>query len=378
MNEEEARLNIQSAFARAHRSPTPGFAARMQATLQATALKRPVHRQPPRLREGLAVLAAVVVAVVVVAALLAPRLLTHVSQPAGIASPSPSPLVSPTPDPSTCRLPVVVQDEAVGTETITPGFIDVASGRFTSDPNVSFADLPHLAPADENALKLLSVYDPVVKRWLPGAIAESPDQLAYAYVLPRSSGDELHVFDLIQHQDRIISSPAAQIHLAGWRGDGIYASTEPWQTNGGRFWRIDPTSGQATEIDAATFDPYFSLIRPSPPPTGRAPSLGISGNDPEHAMYTIGGRNPGTPYTIVVIVDGHPTDIYSGVNGDQMDFDPVNVWSDGSRLWFSNYDSKYLWTWTAATGLVRYSVQIPGAPGGYRHSVVYWIGGPCL
>ncbi len=95
-------------------------------------------------------------------------------------------------------------------------------------------------------------------------------------------------------------------------------------------------------------------------------------------MYTIGGRNPGTPYTIVVIVDGHPTDIYSGVNGDQMDFDPVNVWFDGSRLWFSNYDSKYLWTWTAATGLTHYSVQIPGAPGGYRHSVVYWIAGPCL
>ncbi len=139
-----------------------------------------------------------------------------------------------------------------------------------------------------------------------------------------------------------------------------------------------PVSGQATEIDAATFDPYFSLIRSSPPPTGRGPSLGISGNDPEHAMYTIGGRNPGTPYTIVVIVDGHPTDIYSGVNGDQMDFDPVNVWFDGSRLWFSNYDSKYLWTWTAATGLTHYSVQIPGAPGGYRHSVVYWIAGPCL
>jgi hypothetical protein len=376
MNEDDVRRNINATFDRAHHAPAPGFEGRMRAALLAVALKRPVHRQPPRLREGLAVLAAVVAAVAVVAALLAPRLLTHVPQPVGIASPSP--LVSPTPDPNKCRLPVVVDDEAATAVTITPGFIDVASGQFTADPTVSFADLPHLAPADENALRLLSVYDPMVKRWLPGAIAESPDQRSYAYVHQGSSGSELHLFDLIQHQDRNIWSPAVQISLAGWRGDGIYASTEPWQTNSGRFWRIDPVSGQATEIDAATFDPYYSLIRSSPPPAGSGRGVGISGNDPEHAMYTIGGRNPGTPYAIVVIVDGHPTDIYSGINGDQTDFDPVNVWYDGSRLWFSNYDSKYLWTWTAATGLTHYSVQIPGAPGGYRHSVVYWIAGPCL
>ena len=61
-----------------------------------------------------------------------------------------------------------------------------------------------------------------------------------------------------------------------------------------------------------------------------------------------------------------------------MDFDPYNVQYDGSLLWFSNFDSKYLWSWTAAGGLKRHSLQIPNATGDPLHPVVYRIAGPCL
>jgi hypothetical protein len=340
------------------------------------ALKQSLDRQTPRLREGLAVLAALVAAVAVVATLLAPRVLTHVQQPAAISSPSPSPLAtSPSPDPNACRLPVVVEDDTNLTMQLTAGFIDVASGHFSAE-QVSFADLPHVATISKSqvtavGIDLLSaVYDPVVKRWLPSSVV-SPDQLSYVYVSVTGQSSEVHIFDLVQHHDRIVSTFSDAIGVSRWTVDGIYASGTPFAGGKLRYWRIDPLTGRASEINEATFNPYASLI------SGPG-SFGVSGADPEHALYTVGSRDPGTRYTDFVIIDGKRTNIYSGINGDRMDFDPVNVGYDGPRLWFSNYDSKYLWSWTAATGLTRHSVQIPGLPDAARHSVVYTIAGPCV
>jgi hypothetical protein len=184
---------------------------------------------------------------------------------------------------------------------------------------------------------------------------------------------------MAHHIDRILWTSADAIMLSRWRAEGIYVSTEPFGGAGTkRFWRIDAASGQAVEIDSATFDPYRQFLLSTPPAPGSHQSFGISGGDPERALYTIGGRDPGTAYTIFVIIDGKRVDIYSGVNGDGMDFDPYNVWHDGQRLWFGNFDSKYLWSWTAPTGLVRHSVQIPGLPDGPRRTVVYRIAGPCI
>lgn len=380
MNDDDARRIVQAAFNRAHIAPSPGFETRMQVVLQAAALKQPVHRQRPRLREGLAVLAAAIAAVAVVATLLAPRIFTQVHQPAGTSSPSPtqSPVAtSPTPDPNACRLPVVVDDESTHVLELTAGFIDVASGQFSSDPNISFADLPG-AQVGKNGILQIAVYDSLVKRWLP-SYTVSPDQQSYVYVTvkPGPAGSqpvasELHTYDLVQHIDRIVWTFAATMSTFRWSADGIYASTVPFVGGAQRYWRVDPVSTRATEINEATFNPYQSLI------SGPG-SYGVSGPDPERALYTVGSRDPGTRYTDFVIIDGKRTDIYSGVNGDQMDFDPVNVWYDGSLLWFSNYDSKYLWSWTAANGLTRHSVLIPGAAGSDpTHPVVYSIAGPCV
>jgi hypothetical protein len=147
----------------------------------------------------------------------------------------------------------------------------------------------------------------------------------------------------------------------------------------GKFWRIDPLTGQAAEISSESFNPNQSPVRVpgshaqiSPPVAFRG-----SGSDPDVALYRIGSRDPGTRYTDFVIINGKRTDIYSGVNGDQMDFDPYSVWHDGPRLWFSNFDSKSLWRWMAATGLTSHSVEIPPGPSSATHPVVYQVAGPC-
>ena len=62
----------------------------------------------------------------------------------------------------------------------------------------------------------------------------------------------------------------------------------------------------------------------------------------------------------------------------RMDFQPDSVSFDGPRLWFSNNGSKYLWSWTAATGLTRHTVHIPNAPGTAMKAVVYYLKGPCV
>jgi hypothetical protein len=353
------------------------------------ALRQSYGQQTPWLREGLAVLAALVVGVAVVATLLGPRLFPHSQQPVGLPSPSPSSSASPSPDPNACRLPIVVNDESNhARKVVTAGYIDVASGQFTADPSVSLADLPHIAPQGGTADLELAQYDPAVKRWLPSDVW-SPDGRSYVYVTGNRGVSELHVYNLVQGTDRIVWTYGGSISVPDWKQDGIYAASPPFPNSdprfvspGQKYWRINPVSGMATEIDAATFNPYASLISSltSPPPSksGRGPSLSIQGNDPGRALYRIGGRDAGTPYTVVVIIDGARTDIFSGVQGDQMDFDPYNVQYDGSLLWFSNFDSKYLWSWTAAGGLKRHSLQIPNATGDPLHPVVYRVAGPCL
>jgi hypothetical protein len=326
------------------------------------ALQQSLDGHTPRLREALALVAALVAAVAVAATLLGPRMFTHDQQPA--ASSPPPVVTSPSPDPNACRLPIVIDDETTGVLKETAGFINVASGQFSADKNVSFADLPHEATFANNAP--FAVYDPVVKRWLPSEPV-SPDQLSYVYVTVKAGSSQLHIYDLVQHNDRTVWTYRASISPTRWKGDGIYALTVPFAGGDGRYWRIDPLSGRVTKIDQATFNPYQVS----------APSWGSSGLDPERALYTIGSRDKGTRYTTFVFINGKRTDIYSGVNGDKMDFQPDSVSFDGSRLWFSNNDSKYLWSWTAAAGLVRHIVHIPNGPGSARQ-VVYYVMGPCV
>jgi hypothetical protein len=368
MNDNDARSAIQAAFRRAHISPAPGFEARMQTGLLRAAPTQSVSRRP-HLREGLAILAAVVAAVAVVAALIGPRLYTRSPQPAVIASPSPM-APSPSPNANACRLPVVVDFSLVWAPPFVAGFIDVATGKFSAATDVSFADL---ATNTEGATVSVTggVYDPVLKRWLPSEVL-SPDQLSYVYVTIKGSASTLHIFDVAHHTDRAVWTLQGVVTTpTGWKDDGIYAFTDDLSGSSAppRYWRVDAHSGKPTEIDRATFNPYLSLF------TG-AGQWGTSGVDPERMIYMIGGLD--TKHTYFVIINGKRTDIYTGVANDKKDFDPFNVVYDGSFLWFSNADAKYLWSWTAATGLTRHAIQLPGAPFTGKRPAGYTVAGPCM
>jgi hypothetical protein len=336
------------------------------------ALRQSVAMPPARQHEALIVIAALLATFAVLVALLVPRLFTHIQQPVGVSSPSPSPLApSPTPDANACRIPVVVNDSSsLKASKLTAGFVHVGTGEFTADQNASVADLPFIAAQPSQILDLAS-YDPVVKRWVPSTVV-SPDQLSYVHVTHNNGRSELHTYDLVRHQDRIVWTVGASIDFPFWRPDGIYVSANRYSFVDQTYWRVDPASGQATVIDEATFDPYKPLFNVP----GRKSMWG--GPDPERMFYMLGSPDPGARYTVYVIVDGKRADVYSGVMGDQMDFDPLSVWFDGSRIWFANRDAKYLWSWTTATGLVRHSVQIPQAPGAPAHTLTYRVAGPCI
>jgi hypothetical protein len=368
MNENDARSAIQAAFERAHVSPALGFEARMQTVLLRAAPAQAVTRRP-HLREGLGVLAAVVVAVAVISALVGPRLFTRVQQPAVVASPSPL-APSPSPNASACRLPVLGFLLTGEQFHNTAGFVDVATGKFSAATDVSFADLATVT----NGATISAtggVYDPVLKRWLPSDVL-SPDQLSYVYVTIKGGASTLHTFDVVHHTDRVVwTLKGVRATPTGWKDNGIYAFTDDLSGSSAppRYWRVDPQSGKATEIDRATFNPYLSLF------TG-ASQWGTSGIDPERMIYMIGGLD--TKHTYFVIIDGRRTDIYTGVANDKKDFDPFNVVYDGSVLWFSNVDGKYVWSWTAATGLTPHSVKLPGAPFTGKQEAGYSIAGPCV
>jgi hypothetical protein len=374
MNENDARSAVRRSFERTHIAPAFGFEGRMQTALLRAA-PAPVVTERRRLREGLAILAALVAAVAVVSALVGPRLLTRVPQPAVVASPSPL-APSPSPNANGCRLPVVVYLVAGVSLRNTAGFVDVATGKFSPATDVSFADL---APATRGTTipTTGAVYDPVLMRWLPSTVL-SPDLLSYVYVTVKGGASTLHTFDVVHHTDRALwTIKAVRATPTRWKADGIYAFTD--DLSGGtappRYWRVDPQSGKATEINRLTDNPYLSLL------TGVG-QWGTSGFDPERMIYMIGGID--SKHTYFVIINHKRTDIYSGPANDRKasdpfkDFDPFNVVYDGSVLWFSNVDSKYVWSWTAATGLTPHLVKIPGAPFTDKRDSGYLVAGPCV
>lgn len=372
MNEMDARSPIRIAFERAHVAPASGFEDRMHAAILAAAPSQSIDRRP-HLRERLAILAAVLAAVLVVAALIGPRLFTRFQQPAGSASPMPSaPPIKPSPSPNldACRLPVIVSYVTLGSSPYAAGLIDVATGKFFAATDVSFADLATVT-SGASISATGGTYDAVLKRWLPSDVL-SPDQDSYVYVTIKASASTLHIFDVVHHTDRTLwTLPGVITTPSRWNGDGIYAFTDDLSGSAAppRYWRIDPQSGKATEISRATFNPYLSLF------TG-AGQYGTSGIDPERMIYRTGSLD--TKHTYFVIIDGKRTDIYTGAANDKKDFNPFNVVYDGSVLWFSNVDGRYLWSWTAATGLTRHTVQLPRVPFTGKRPAGYSIAGPCV
>jgi type IV secretory pathway protease TraF len=116
-----------------------------------------------------------------------------------------------------------------GNDQTVPGFLDLTSGRFTSDP---------AAPVSAQS------YSWIGKRWLSVAPQmQSPDGRRYAY----DGSDGIHVVDAALGTDRmILSNPPGQ-GLA-YAAQGIYLSKHGAYAGHLGLWLLNPDTGGVVQI----------------------------------------------------------------------------------------------------------------------------------
>jgi hypothetical protein len=309
-----------------------------------------------------------------------------------------SPVARPAPPSFPCALPVVATSSAAypgqfPVMKVSVGFVNIPAGGFWVDPAATLQDLP----SDTSGL-WSATYSSPLKRWLPAdSRTVSPDGRSYVYVkwLPENlnysmkgvtaTSYELHVVNAAKKTDQKLWSTADLIGVDRWDSHGILVNTSP---NGGGspgLWRIDPATGRVTQ---APSDAEQASL-----PVDALPQSGIMdmtlGQDKQgRAVFRIGSRDPGTKYSVVVVESGRATTIYSGVAGDETDFDPGGVYSDAYGLWLGNDDGSRVWLWTKPDGLRSFKVTglppapevtgLPPAPSGYKFYVSLGPAGECV
>jgi hypothetical protein len=140
-----------------------------------------------------------------------------------------------------CQLPARI---AVGT---VPGFLDLRTGHFASDPSAGSQEVV--------------TYSWPSRRWLPVRYdLVAPDQLHYAYIgevpsYPPQSQGNLHVVDIAGGTDRIVLKGGQWTQSSGVWGiirfatEGIYLQKEAYASEGNwGVWLVDPSSGAIREI----------------------------------------------------------------------------------------------------------------------------------
>jgi hypothetical protein len=143
------------------------------------------------------------------------------------------------------------------------GFLDLASGSFTADPqSVMVFDnaaglnrtpgQPYLYGTSGDSVWAPSTYDQTQHRWLPVPPQwVSPDGSTYAYTV---QGQGVHLVDVAGGIDRVVpgtTGPSAQAHfsVAGYFKDGVYLTQ--WGPTGGPgigLWRLDPVTGAIAQV----------------------------------------------------------------------------------------------------------------------------------
>lgn len=353
MREEEFRRRLQNALG----EPPPLAPPTLGAPTRRAAAAR-VH---PRAMGLLAIGVAVLLVVVLVGSRVA-------LQPRGYVSP----VLAPRADSTPCHLPVdaVTTASNPGSDVVintSLGFVNIPTGTFSVDPHAKVSDLPG------GSIYRPSTYSSALHRWLPvDSRAVSPDSRSYAY----TTGSELHVVDAAARKDRKVWTHSPNIDLITWTAAGILVSTVPPQGGVMLLWRVDPTSGAATQASMSD-DPTFFRG------TGYSQTQGTSylgGDSSGRSVFRLGGRDQGTSYYIVLVDSGRTSTIYAGRQGDATDFDPVGVSFDGNGLWFGNYDGSRVWWWKESAGLQSFRVSgTPAAPSGYQFTNFTLLpAGPCL
>lgn len=195
--------------------------------------------------------------------------------PITVASPSPQPTSEPplsspsAPTPKvltgytfpvqvkfSCRIPA--QLNRATDDATPPGFLDLTTGRFLSDPNSRMSKVLGSWDDWHTVVKpvlrgfLGVTYSWSARRWLPAdRAAVSPDGLHYAYPeVPKPNvGLKLHVVDLRTGADRVVST-GVNWGIVDYRSDGIYVAKTTYYSGEGNagLWRINPITGSVLMV----------------------------------------------------------------------------------------------------------------------------------
>jgi hypothetical protein len=151
-----------------------------------------------------------------------------------------------------CRLPAQLV-ESTGAATL-PGFLDLATGHFVSDPKskmsgTSSSGVRHTVEKPVLAGSSGTSYSWAAGRWLPTDwLQVAPDGLHYAY--PEvATPFRLHVVDVRTGSNRVISSGTVW-GIFDYRADGIYLTKTRYnsgESNSG-LWRMNPTTGSLLQL----------------------------------------------------------------------------------------------------------------------------------
>jgi len=282
--------------------------------------------------------------------------LQHVARqqsPPPVPAASPSASASPSPvavDATHCMLPVWVFRESrlSNGPTIQVGFVDTATGAYTSDGS---------APAGAQIV----YYSHTFHKWLPVSSRQvSPDGLFYAWAqnAPRNTSSVLYIHDIAQGTDAKIWSRAGFADVYRWDAAGLLVGLYPLQGDP-TWWLVDPQTGtwSAASPPAPTF-PFRPL--PGDPTNVAFGPIGEDGHG--HTIWMLGNRDrPGQlEWVFIDIGPGDRVYIYKGSYQPAGGFVPFAAVPDSTGIWFADYDDNSIWHWQQGEGLRK--VKLSGLP----------------
>lgn len=325
--------------------------------------------QPRRLA-----LAAIGVAFVVLAAgVLELQHLARQQNPPPVPAATPSASASPSPvavDPSHCTLPVSVVRESRQSNgaTIQVGFVDTATGAYTSDGS---------APAGAQVV----YYSPTFHSWLPVSSRQvSPDGRFYAWAknAPGNSSSVLYIHDIAQGTDVKVWSRAGFADVFRWDAAGPLVGLFPLEGEA-TWWLVDPQTGAwSAASPPPPWIPYRRL--PGDPTNVGFSSIGEDGHG--HTVWTLGRRDwPGQlEWVFIDVGPGDRVYIYKGTFQPAGGFDPFAAVPDSTGIWFADYDDNSIWHWKQGEGLrkVKKLSGLPALLAGANSSIQVTPAGPCF
>ena len=247
-----------------------------------------------------------------------------------------------------CRIQVVLIQTPLSVTgkvvtLVKGGFLTIPDGTFTAD-DASVVGLPGGQTLGGNQPRPYS-YDFAAKRWLPVPVdMVSPDGQSYLYESVSGGVGTLHIYSLRDQKDRVIKAPAGS-SVTYWDATGIVVLAVPTGNGSMSFIRINPDSSVTQPTGEVTSRDH---------PAGATSSFGHDGQG--HYIWRTGSPTAG-PYTVFFDLGaGLQTVVYAGTVGDTNDFSPYGATPDGSRTWFGNRDTKWVWMWSPRAGLKRYPI----------------------